>query len=112
MKVYFEDGILFNPGLFNVEFVEIDARYGITYCLDLLWECENQEVEAIYTNCVDCLSATFSWNYKTNSPDIFLRHPKTMEWTSIDKFYSGLRIRQNIPAMYRSNCFRTIKKED
>lgn len=112
MKIYFEDGQLSNPHLYDIEYVKIDARYGLTYCTNLLWECDDKKVEAIYTNCIDCLTATFSWNFKTNSPDIFLRHPKTTEWTSIDKFHSGLRISQNIPAMYRAGCFRTIEKED
>ena len=112
MKIYFEDGPLVNPHLYNMDYVKIDAGFGFTYCTNLLWECDDKKVEAIYTNCIDCLSTYFSWNSKTNSPDIFLRHPQTMEWTAIDKFYSGLRISQNVPAMYRSNCFKTIEKEN
>lgn len=111
MKVYFEDGTLNNPKLDGMRVVYINASYGPTYCNDLLNKCRFDEtVDAIYTNYVEALSATYCWNSETNHADIFLRHPKTQEWTSIDKFYSGLRPSKHIPRMYLNNVFKTIEE--
>ena len=112
MKIYFEDGELFNPQLYNTRTIYVNAKYGPTYCKDLLNKCLYDEtVDAIYTNYVDALSTSYSWNAETKHIDIFLRHPQTEEWTSIDKFYSGLRASQSIPKMYLAGVFSKIEED-
>ena len=111
MKIYFEDGELFNPQLYNTRTVYVNAKYGPTYCKDLLEKCRFDEtVDAIYTNYVEALATIYSWNAETKHIDIFLRHPQTQEWTSIDKFYSGLRVSQSIPKMYLAGVFSQIEE--
>lgn len=113
MKIYFEDGELFSPQLHNTRVIFVDAKYGPTYCINLLDVCRFDElVDAIYTNFVDALATTYSWNSETKHVDIFLRHPQTKEWISIDKFTDKeLRPAQHIPHMYRAGVFSKIEEE-
>ena len=112
MKIYFEDGELLNPQLYNTRYIYIDAKYGPTYCNNFLEVCRFDEaVDAIYTNYVEALSTTYSWNAETTHIDIFLRHPQTKEWTPIERFHSGLRISQSIPKMYLAGVFSKIEED-
>ena len=112
MKIYFEDSMLVFPNLYNINYVEVDAKYGPSFCIELLDKCRFDEtVDAIYTNFVDALATTYSWNSETKHIDIFLRHPQTREWISIDKFTDKeLRPAQHIPHMYRAGVFSKIEE--
>jgi hypothetical protein len=110
MKVYFEDGVLGCCRLYGINYICIDAQYGPTRCVAELNRCrQDATVEAIYTNYVGALSTSYSWNPETKHVDIFLRHPTTQEWTSIDKFTDReLRAAQHIPHMYLAGVFSKI----
>ena len=87
MKIYFEDGELLSPQIYNINYVVLDAKYGPTYCEKILDKCRrDKSVDAIYTNYVQALSSIYGWNSETEHIDVFLRHPMTQEWTDIDKF--------------------------
>lgn len=101
MKVYFDEGKLVNPP--KETHVTVDAGNGPVMCFEQLANAKSSKLP-VYTNFVNAVDAKYTWNYKSNSTDLYFR--RNGKWVNCQSLTSrNLRREHNFLKLYVAGEF-------
>lgn len=108
MKVYFEDGILYEGAqkYLGCKFL-INAGVGYTMSEWTLEKIRKEEPEAsVYTNSLIALDNRYCWNEELKVPELYLK-TKTGDFVRVDELTDReIHRAHNLMAMYRNGAFK------